>query len=116
MIIPAAYQRNAIEPLYGPDTNIELVDRGFQGVPCAVTRLMANEGLTAQARADPERFKALERKGFKVVKDIDFIHILYERLGGHYMDVGASAKVAEGSVSNLLPLLGCVALRDSRSK
>ncbi|KAF2097813.1 putative flavin-containing monooxygenase [Rhizodiscina lignyota] len=97
-IVPAEYQRDAIEPLYNADTNIELADRGFQGVPCAVTRLLANEGLNGHARNDPERFEALERRGFKVIKDIDFVHILYERLGGHYMDVGASALVADGSI------------------
>lgn len=101
-IVPSEYQRAAIEPLYGPETNIELADRGFQGVPCAVTRLLANEGLNGHARKEPERFDALERKGFRVDREIDFIHILYERLGGHYMDVGACDLVASGEVSGSL--------------
>ena len=50
-------------------------------------------------RADPDRFDALERKGFKTRRYGDMVYHLNERLGGFYMDVGASAKIIDGRVS-----------------
>ena len=50
------------------------------------------------ARAEPERFDALESVGFKVERFGDVHKALFERMGGHYMDTGASAKIAEGLV------------------
>jgi hypothetical protein len=50
------------------------------------------------ARKDSERFDALEKVGFKVERFGDIVQTLYERMGGHYMDVGASAKISHGLV------------------
>lgn len=69
--------------------------------PTNIARLMALSGLTSMASAEPERFDALERAGFKTERFGDLYQHLYERFGGHYMDVGASAKVAQGLVRNL---------------
>jgi hypothetical protein len=52
----------------------------------------------AQARKEPERFDALERVGFKTERYGSMTDTLYNRMGGHYMDVGASAKIAKGLV------------------
>lgn len=76
----------------------ELADRLAMSSPTNVTRLMALNGLTNMAREEPERFDALERAGFKTERFGDLYQHLYERFGGHYMDVGASAKVAQGLV------------------
>jgi hypothetical protein len=53
------------------------------------------------ASTEPERFDALEQVGFKVIRYGDIVYQLYEKFGGHYMDVGASAKIANGQVSKL---------------
>jgi hypothetical protein len=50
------------------------------------------------ARADSERFDTLEEAGFNVERYGDLMHVLFERLGGHYMDVGTSAKISQGLV------------------
>lgn len=70
--------------------------------PLAVARLMSNIALNGMARAEPDRFDALEKAGFKVIRYGDIIYQLFERFGGHYMDVGASAKIAKGLVSKRL--------------
>ena len=57
--------------------------------------------LQSMARAEPERFDALERVGFKVERYGDIAKVLYVTMGGHYMDVGCSAKIAEGLVGHL---------------
>jgi hypothetical protein len=59
--------------------------------PAAVSRLLAAKKLYPLVVADFERYKALERAGFKVA-----YHHLNER---QYVDVGTSAKIASGLVS-----------------
>ena len=67
-------------------------------IPIAVTRLASIHGNSAQAAKEPERFDSLERVGFRVERYGDLWKLLSERLGGHYMDVGTSAKVSAGLV------------------
>lgn len=50
------------------------------------------------AAAEPERFDALERAGFRVDRYGEVIYQLHEKFGGHYMDVGTSKKIADGLV------------------
>lgn len=59
---------------------------------------MTMKSFHALAREDDEYYDALERAGFKVERYGDLFQCLYERFGGHYMDVGASAKIAQGLV------------------
>jgi hypothetical protein len=50
------------------------------------------------AAAQTERFDALEAAGFRVERYGDIAKVLYETLGGHYIDVGGSAKISTGLV------------------
>lgn len=50
------------------------------------------------ARAQPERWDALERAGFKVDPYGDIQDAINVRLGGHYIDVGTSTKISKGLV------------------
>ena len=54
--------------------------------------------LNGMAKAEPERFDALEKAGFKCIRYGDIVYQVFDRFGGHYMDVGASAKIANGLV------------------
>jgi len=63
--------------------------------------------LHGMAKRDGERYDALEKAGFNVERYGDIAHIMYERMGGHYMDVGTSAKIAKGLVSRRLRNLFC---------
>jgi hypothetical protein len=85
--------------LYNETSDIELSDRKQVSAPAVVTRLRSSKMLHAKTRADPERFDALERVGFRVNRFGDFFRHVNERQGGHYVDVGASAKIAQGLVS-----------------
>lgn len=68
--------------------------------PLAIARKMAQQRITPWVSADSKRFDALELAGFKVERFGDMYYHLNERLGGHYVDVGASAKIAQGLVSS----------------
>jgi hypothetical protein len=67
-------------------------------MPIAISRLLSRSTLDKQVNSDPERFDALERAGFKTDRYGDLMWNLYERSGGHYLDVGTSAKIANGLV------------------
>jgi hypothetical protein len=47
---------------------------------------------------EPERFEALEKAGFKLDRNAVLAELLFERFGGHYVDVGASKKIVDGLV------------------
>ena len=68
-------------------------------LPVSIRRQIAMKYLHTMAQNDSERFDALERAGFNVERYGDITEVLYERLGGHYMDVGTSAKIFNGLVS-----------------
>jgi hypothetical protein len=67
-------------------------------LPIAITRQAALHTSKVLVATEPERFDALERAGFRVERFGDIWKVLSERLGGHYMDVGCSAKIAAGLV------------------
>lgn len=71
-------------------------------MPLAVTRFTTRFGMCAMAATQPERFDALERAGFKLDRSLDLWKCLTKRHGGHYMDIGGSAKIAKGLVRSLL--------------
>lgn len=83
---------------YNSETPTEIADHLGLTNPLALSRLISMHVLNRMAEAEPERFDALERSGFKVVRYGDIIYQVFDRFGGHYMDVGASAKIAKGLV------------------
>jgi hypothetical protein len=74
-------------------------DRGMFSGPVSVSRLLSLRAFTAMAKAQPERWEALEKAGFKVDPYGDIQEAINIRLGGHYIDVGTSAKISKGLVS-----------------
>ena len=53
----------------------------------------------------PERFDALERAGFKMERNGQLAVHIFERFGGHYLDVGASKKIVDGKVRSYYDVL-----------
>lgn len=64
---------------------------------------MSRATLHSKAAQEPGRFDALEKAGFLLDRDGDIIYQIFERFGGHYMDVGTSARIASGQVCQTLP-------------
>jgi len=77
----------------------DLADELTNSLPMAAVSLLQNGFLHHKATLEPERFDALSRAGFKVERYGSLAHHLYERSGGHYVDVGASGKISKGLVS-----------------
>jgi cation diffusion facilitator CzcD-associated flavoprotein CzcO len=106
-VMPREYYKRVQDLLYNDNIPTELADRRTYSSPMAVTRLLSHQTLHASARAEPERFDALERAGFKLIRYGDIMHYLYDRGGGYYMDVGASQKISDGQIkirSDSLPV------------
>ncbi|MCJ1304388.1 hypothetical protein MMC08_007200 [Hypocenomyce scalaris] len=92
---------------WNADIPTEVADEMMLTVPLAVSRLVSMLVLNGMAKAEPERFDALEKAGFKVIRYGDIIYQIFDRFGGHYMDVGASEKIAKGLIkvkSDALPV------------
>jgi hypothetical protein len=83
---------------YNQDVPTEIADQMSLTNPLALSRLVSMLLLHGMARAEPERFENLENAGFKVIRYGDIIYQVFDRFGGHYMDVGASAKIGKGLV------------------
>ena len=98
-IIPVEYYKNFADTTYNASFPTELADKLGLTQPFVIQDLMSQGSMHAQARQEPERFDALEKAGFKTERYGSLTHHLYNRMGGHYMDVGASAKIAKGLVN-----------------
>ena len=97
-----------MEQIYNEKANVPEVDREGQSMPVAISRFMTNEDLKAWAKDVPHLFEPLERVGFKFDRYPDLFHHLFERSGGHYVDIGnASPKIADGSVGSILQTDHC---------
>ena len=82
---------------------IEEADRQTIEIPIAITGQVSLRGNKALAAKDSECFDALERAGFRVERFGDLWKLVSETRGGHYMNVGCSAKVAAGLVRKTDP-------------
>lgn len=98
-VFPIENYRKWSDPLYNPEHSIEEADRQVMAMPITVTRAASLHGNSGLADLEPERFDALERAGFRVERYGDLWKLLSDRLGGHYMDVGASERISNGEAS-----------------
>jgi cation diffusion facilitator CzcD-associated flavoprotein CzcO len=97
-VLPQEWMTEAQARLYNTTVPVDLADKLSYTYPNAVFRLMNQAIFHAYPRANPTRFEALEKSGFRVDVFGDPAYHLHERLGGHYIDIGASAKIAAGKV------------------
>lgn len=84
-VIPVQYYKKWSDVIYNPTVPIEEADRQVMATPVAITRQLSLLGQRALAAKDPERFDALERRGFRCERNADLWKLLSDRLGGHYM-------------------------------
>lgn len=97
-VLPYEYWQKLSSRTYNGQLPTEVADKLQMSGPNAVGRLMIKGGLDGMAAQESERFDALERAGFKTERYGDLMFHLSERAGGHYMDVGASQKIADGKI------------------
>ena len=97
-VLPSDTYRVFTDRTYNKQIPIAVSDLLNFATPNSIGRQLALGGISAAAARGPERFDALELAGFRVERNMDLYACLYERYGGHYLDVGASRKVADGLI------------------
>ncbi|UZP36800.1 hypothetical protein NXS19_004616 [Fusarium pseudograminearum] len=92
-VLPAELikERNVI--IYNDKIPTEVSDRAMFSHPVSIARHLSSGAFHAMTRAQPERYEALERAGFKVDPFGDIQDAVNIRLGGHYIDFRTSAKI-----------------------
>ena len=90
--------RHFFDPLYNATSNTEISDRESLSFPSVISHLQARAGVRALSPFYAEHFDGLERVGFKTDRLPELYHIIYERQGGHYLDVGVSQKTEDGLI------------------
>lgn len=97
-VLPVEWYKSIQDKVYNANIPTTISDKlSFIG-PHGVQRLTSMTVIHSFACRDSERFEALEKAGFRVDAFGDPYWHIVERLGGHYMDVGASAKISQGLV------------------
>ncbi|KAH6714086.1 putative flavin-containing monooxygenase [Leptodontidium sp. MPI-SDFR-AT-0119] len=97
-VLPVEYYLMVVKASHIANIPTEKADCDNLSLPVSIRRQIAMNYLHNMARNDSERFDALERAGFNVERYGDMASVLFERLGGHYMDVSTSAKISKGLI------------------
>ncbi|KAF2429003.1 FAD/NAD(P)-binding domain-containing protein [Tothia fuscella] len=107
-VLPIEYYHKIYDHIYNDKIPVAVSDALSVTMPTAISRLMAIKMIGKFSSEEPERFDALERRGFRVERCMDLYQCLYERFGGHYIDVGVSNKIGQGliKVKGDAPLTG----------
>ena len=95
-MFPASYFANIQRMSFNEQIPTHVADHMGESMPIPVTRLMAMGGLNGQAAMDGKWFDELEEKGFSIARNGDLIWQIFERLGGHYIDMGSCADILAG--------------------
>jgi cation diffusion facilitator CzcD-associated flavoprotein CzcO len=84
------------------DLDVENTDKLLMTLPTWVDDHLVHGFLALMAGKEPDRYSALAAAGFPVIDsrdpDASLSHHLYERAGGHYVDIGGTKLIAEGKV------------------
>jgi len=98
-IVPVEYVCDKMS-LGAYDFGVEAGDRMFLTLPAVVDAQLGRNLFAHFASQEPDRYAALAKVGFPVYDsqhpDAALMHNLVERAGGHYVDVGGTALLAEG--------------------
>lgn len=82
--------------------NLEKTDKKVMTMPSIVEAQIVQKQLGFLSSMETERYTALKAAGFPVLdsrdRDGSLIIHLYERAGGHYIDVGGTKLISEGKV------------------
>ncbi|KAJ1334071.1 hypothetical protein MN608_04074 [Microdochium nivale] len=102
-ICPVDYACDA-RSLGAYDAGVEAADDNFLTIPAVVEGQLVRALFGFLASQEPGRYDALRARGFPATDaatdpEVSIMHHLVERAGGHYMDYGGTATVADGHVA-----------------
>lgn len=97
-VLPMAWIHAGEDPFYNSNNHPADSDRRTFTYPNKIMRDMTNNAVRMAVDARPEFFDNLEKAGFRAERYSDVYNNLYVRFGGHYVDIGASARIAKGEI------------------
>ncbi|EQL30670.1 hypothetical protein BDFG_06926 [Blastomyces dermatitidis ATCC 26199] len=97
-VLPFEYYQQGAKTRYNDTFPTDLADRIEYTTPLSIVNKMVMARFHAMVSQNTEQLDALERVGFRVKRCGSPISTLYEEGGRHYIDVGTSAKVAQGLI------------------
>ncbi|KAF4549605.1 Pyridine nucleotide-disulfide oxidoreductase-like protein 17 [Elsinoe fawcettii] len=97
-IVNGKHFKQLIDPLYSANSNIELSDRLMMATPYQHGRLMTMANISAMQAKDQGWYDKLGKAGFNYHDDTDVMADYMERAGGHYLDVGQTKYIEDGTV------------------
>ncbi|KAF2851331.1 FAD/NAD(P)-binding domain-containing protein [Plenodomus tracheiphilus IPT5] len=97
-VMPAEWVQSSQKVLYNKQIPTARADRLSYTAPYSIFRELANRIVHKMITENPKRFDALEKAGFKLERYGNVANHVLVRLGGHYIDTGASAKIAAGLI------------------
>lgn len=103
MILPAEHWRQVEALTYNTEMPTDLGDRIFLTGSMAISRKIAVKVLNFMVSQDTTRWEGLERAGFRTELYGDIFWHLFERMGGHYVDMGNCDTIIKGLVSRTVP-------------
>ncbi|KAK8214757.1 hypothetical protein M8818_002338 [Zalaria obscura] len=97
-VFPAEVLHHAQNILYNTNIPTATADRLSSTFPNKIVREFTNRAVFRAADEMAAYFDALEAAGFRLDRKGDIYDNLYVRFGGHYVDVGTSARIAKGEI------------------
>jgi len=97
-VFPAEWLHKAEDIYYNTTIPTAVADRINYTYPNKITREITNLHVHKAIDANSARFDALEAAGFRLERKGDIYDNLYSRFGGHYVDIGTSARIASGEI------------------
>ncbi|KAK4169903.1 putative indole-3-pyruvate monooxygenase YUCCA4 [Cladorrhinum sp. PSN259] len=117
VILPVEY---AISPhsfgLYDLIPDTDAVDRIFLTLPTWPAGHFVGDSYAAMARKEPDRYESLQKTGFQVRDmahpSVNLLHILNERGGGHYVDIGGVGVLLDGVAEGRIKVKAGVEIKE----
>ncbi|KUJ17712.1 putative flavin-containing monooxygenase [Mollisia scopiformis] len=97
-VVPAEYLHGLISQSYNAQFPTYLADQFSWSMPYPIVGRLYKGGLGHLASLEPKRYDALKAAGFKFDQNGSVGESIFDRFGGHYVDVGASKKIADGLI------------------
>ncbi|PNP57323.1 hypothetical protein FNYG_15229 [Fusarium nygamai] len=98
MVVPWAWFGEAHNRLYHSKAITSESDRRELSLPVSFYHKTSMAAVRKLSAAQPEKFDALERAGFRVERYPDAWKVQFERQGGAYLDVGGSQLIIDGKI------------------
>lgn len=99
IVMPWGFVAASHDREYNATADLTDSDQNQRGMPTVFSDLVGWLAISTYATRNPELYKQLEEKGFRVKMAPDIFQEIRQRSGGHYLDVGCCQKIIDGLIT-----------------